>query len=120
MRYLLATLLGAVFLVTWPGYAAAHAFLDHSTPSADAALITPPKAVQLWFSRALEPAFSTVRVVDDKGKQVDDGKPVVSDDTPKLIQVALQPLSAGKYKVIWRIVALDGHKAIGEFAFTVK
>ncbi len=120
MRYMLATLLGAVFLVTWPGYAAAHAFLDHSTPSADAVLATPPKSVQLWFSRALEPAFSTVRVVDAEGKQVDDGKPVVSDDAPKLIQVALHPLATGKYKVIWRIVALDGHKAKGEFAFTVK
>jgi len=120
MRYLLATLLGAVFLAALPGYAAAHAFLDHSQPS-DGAVVTPaPASVQLWFSRALEPSFSTVRVEDQKGKQVDNGKPAVNNEDPKLLEVGLQPLAAGSYKVIWRIVALDGHKAKGEFTFSVK
>ena len=120
MRYLYTALLVAAGLVSWPGIAAAHAYLDHSTPSADAVLEKAPASVQLWFSRALEPSFSTVRVDDAHGKQMDDDKPVVSDEEPKLLKVGLQALTSGKYKVIWRIVALDGHKAKGEFVFTVK
>ena len=120
MRNLLATLLGAVFLAVLPGYAAAHAFLERSLPG-DGAVVTPaPASVQLWFSRAVEPSFSTVRVVDEKGKQVDNGKPAVNDKEPKLLEIGLQPLTAGTYKVSWRTVALDGHKAKGEFVFTVK
>jgi methionine-rich copper-binding protein CopC len=120
MRFILATLLGAVFLAALPGYAAAHAFLDHSQPGADAVLASPPASVQLWFSRAMEPSFSTVRVVDQNGKQVDNGKPAVNGKDPKLLEIGLQPLAAGTYKVIWRIVALDGHKAKGDFKFTVR
>jgi methionine-rich copper-binding protein CopC len=120
MRFLFNALLCTALLVTWPGYAAAHAYLDHSTPSSDAVVTTAPTSVRLWFSRALEPSFSSVHVVDEKGAQVDSGKSAVSDNEPKLIEVGLKPLKAGKYRVIWRIVALDGHKAKGEFAFTVK
>jgi methionine-rich copper-binding protein CopC len=120
MRYILGTLLVTVFFITLPGYAAAHAFLDHSSPSADAVVEKAPTSVRLWFSRALEPSFSTVRVVDAQGKHVDDGKPAVNDKESKLLEVGLQALTSGKYKVIWRIVALDGHKAKGELAFTLK
>jgi methionine-rich copper-binding protein CopC len=120
MRYLMTMLLGVVFLFVLPGYAAAHAYLDHSQPD-DGAVVTPaPAAVRLWFSRAIEPSFSTVRVVDQNGKQIDKGKPAVSGNDPKLLEIGLQPLAPGTYKVIWRIVALDGHKAVGEFSFTVK
>ncbi len=120
MRYMLETLMVAAIFSTLPGYAAAHAFLDHSSPGADAVVEKAPASVQLWFSRALEPSFSTVRVVDKSGKQVDKGDPVVNNKEPKLLEVNLEPLTPGKYKVIWRIVALDSHKAKGEFAFTVK
>ena len=119
MRYSVVMLLGAACLAA-SNFASAHAFLEHSMPAADAVLDTAPKSVQLWFSRALEPAFSKMRVVDGKGKQVDNGKPVVTDDEPKRISVDLQPLASGKYQVIWRITALDGHKALGKFAFTIK
>ena len=60
------------------------------------------------------------RPLDDQGVQVDDGKPTVNDDMPKLIQVGLTAVTGKKYKVIYRIVALDGHKVKGEFSFSVK
>ena len=120
MRYLLASLLNLALLAAFPTGAVAHAFLERSQPADGAALTTAPNTVKLWFSRAIEPSFSRVRVVDGEGKRMDDNKPVVSDDEPKLIQVGLKPLPAGKYKVIWLIVAYDGHKAKGEFAFSVK
>lgn len=120
MRYLFNALLCATLLTTLPGYAAAHAYLDHSTPSSGAVVATAPASVQLWFSKGLEPSFSNVHVIDENGTQVDSGTSAVSDNEPKRIEVGLKPLKAGKYRVIWRIVALDGHKAKGEFAFTVR
>lgn len=120
MSHIVATLFGFAFLMTLAGNASAHAFLDHSQPDADSVVTSPPASVQLWFSRALEPAFSKVRVLDQKGKQVDNGKPSVNDNDTKLLEVGVPQLRSGTYKVVWRIVALDGHKAKGEFAFTVK
>jgi len=121
MRYLLASLLSLTVMAALPNEATAHAYLDRAQPADGAVLVTAPTAVKLWFSRAIEPAFSSVRVVDEQGKQVDNGKPLVNDDAPKLIQVGLTALTAGKkYKVIYRIVALDGHKVKGAFSFSVK
>ena len=120
MRYLLASLLSLALVAAFARGAAAHAYLDHSQPADGAELATPPAVIKLWFSRAIEPSFSRVRVVNAKGKQVDDGKATVSDNEPKLIQLGLKSLPSGKYTVIWRIVALDGHKAKGEFSFSVK
>lgn len=119
-RYLFAILLGAGFLIAWPGYAAAHASLHHSQPSDGDVMATSPPSVQLVFTKPLEPSFSTVRVVDQQGKQVDNGKPAVTGSDAKQLEVGLPSLAAGTYKVIWKIVALDGHKAKGEFSFTVK
>ena len=121
MRYLLASLLSLVLVAAFATGAAAHAYLDHSQPADAAELATPPPTVvKLWFSRAIEPSFSKVRDVDAQGKQVDDGKATINDQEPKLIHLGLTPLASAKYRVIWRIVALDGHKAKGEFSFTVK
>jgi len=120
MRNLFAMIVGATLLISWSSYAAAHAALDHSQPSADAILASPPSSVQLWFTRPLEPSFSSARVTDQSGKQVDKGDSTVTEKESKLLTVHLQPLTSGTYKVAWRIVALDGHKSLGEFAFTIK
>ena len=120
MAHLRAPLLGLIALVCWPGFAAAHAFLEKSAPEDGAVLDRPPQKVELWFSRSIEPSFSTIRVINAKGKDVNDGKAAVGDDDAKLIAVDLKPLTSGTYKVIWRIVALDGHKAKGQYTFTVK
>ena len=68
MAYLRATLLGLMGLVIWPSLAAAHAALEKSVPSADAVLNQAPASVQLWFGEAVEPSFSTIRVVNSAGK----------------------------------------------------
>lgn len=120
MRNLFAIILGASFLMSWSGYADAHAGLERSQPGADATLEASPKSVQLWFTKAVEPSFSTVRVTDQGGNQVDTGNVAVSANDPKLLEVGVSPLIPGIYKVIWKIVALDGHKAKGEFSFSVK
>lgn len=121
MRHLLASLLLSLALLAgWSGHALAHAALSKAQPAKNAVVSPAPAAVQLWFSRNIEPSFSSVRVVDQDGKDVQQGKAAVNADDGKLLEVGLPPLTAGTYKVIWRIVAMDGHKAKGEYNFTVK
>ncbi len=118
-RCLLATFWSAVLLLGWSGYAAAHSNLHHSDPAANST-VTPPPVVQLWFNKPLEASFSKVSVVDGQGQAVDKGDGAVKGANAKLLEVSLPTLAAGTYKVLWSIVATDGHKGKGEYSFTVK
>ena len=51
--------------------AGAHAFLDHAVPLVGSTVRGSPGEVRVWFTEALEPAFSSLRVVDQNGAQVD-------------------------------------------------
>ena len=99
--------------------ALAHAYMDRTVPEADTTVHGSPAEVQLWFSHALEPAFSTVRVVDAGGKQVDRKDKRVDAAEAKLLKVSLPPLAPGPYRVIWRVLSADGHVTRGEFRFEV-
>jgi methionine-rich copper-binding protein CopC len=97
----------------------AHAYLDRAVPEAGSIVRGTPAEVKLWFSHALEPAFSTVRVADKAGKQVDRKDKQVDARETTLLKVSLPPLPPGSYRVIWRVLSADGHVTRGEFAFEV-
>lgn len=120
-RLFVATVLIANFLSVACGTELidAHVFLDHSEPRVGASLAAPP-GVRIWFSGALEPAFSTLRVQDAAGKRVDNGDARVNPSDGTLLEISVPPLPPGTYRVIWSVVAKDGHKAEGDFTFTVK
>lgn len=98
----------------------AHAFLDHADPRVGSEVDRAPSRVTLWFSQALEPAFSSVKVLDASGKEVDrgGGKPDPSD--PAVMRVAVPPLAPGKYRVVWRVLSADTHVTKGDFTFEVR
>jgi copper resistance protein C len=50
--------------------AQAHAMLDHAQPRVGSMVHGSPPEVKLWFTEPLEPAFSTVHVVDAQGRSV--------------------------------------------------
>ena len=97
----------------------AHTLLDRSVPAADSVVHGPPAEVKLWFSQALEPAFSTLRVVDKNAKQVDQKDKRVDAGDATLLRVSLHPLAPGTYRVIWRVLSADGHVSKGDFTFGV-
>jgi copper resistance protein C len=78
-----------------------------------------PAEVRIWFTEALEPAFSTLRVVDQAGTQVDQGNKAVDPGDRTLLKVSLRPLTPGSYKVIWRVLSVDSHTTEGSFSFSV-
>jgi methionine-rich copper-binding protein CopC len=99
--------------------ASAHAFLDHAAPSVGSTLREPPSVVRIWFSEAVEPAFSTIEVLNAAGQRVDQGVVSVDPNDPAILGVALKPLPPGTYKVNWHVVSVDTHPTDGSFSFTI-
>jgi methionine-rich copper-binding protein CopC len=105
--------------MTFVSLAGAHAFLDHATPAVGSAVRASPAQVKLWFTQRLEPAFSTARVSDRSGKQIDKGDPQVDPADATLLRVSLPQLAPGTYRVTWRVLSVDTHVTEGDFTFDV-
>jgi methionine-rich copper-binding protein CopC len=96
-----------------------HAFLDRAEPRVGSTVKSPPSQVRVWFSQDLEPAFSTVEVVNERGDRVDEGPAKADAANPVLLQVPLKPLRPGTYRVKWRVLSVDTHVTEGDFTFRV-
>ncbi len=110
-------------LVAWVlgvGLALGHSGLQRAEPPVESKLNRPPSEVRLYFTERLEPAYSTVRVKDDHGAQVDRQDAHVDPSNPLLLRATLQPLEHGAYTVNWRVLSVDGHVTEGRFTFQVK
>lgn len=110
---LAALLLGA-------GVASGHAFLDHAEPRVGSTVKAAPAQVRVWFTQDLEPAFSTLEVVNQAGDRVDRGAAKVDAASPALLQVPLKRLGPGTYRVKWRVLSVDTHVTEGDFTFRVE
>ena len=110
--------LAAALLIT-AQLAVAHALPKQQSPAPDSA-VEAPHEVAIDFSEGLEPAFSTLVVVDAAGKQVNSAKSAVDASNKKHMSVALGDLKTGTYQVEWTAVADDGHRTQGHYLFNVK
>ena len=102
------------------GKAGAHAFLDHADPRVGATLAASVEHVRIWFDSALEPAFSKITVQDAAGKVVDRRDARVNPSDATLLEVGVPRLPPGTYRVIWSVVARDGHRTTGDYMFVIK
>jgi len=121
-RFLLIGVPLAVCLtLLFPAIASAHAILLRSDPAKDSVLSIAPQQVRMWFSEDLNPAFSTVVVVNGENKRVDKQDAHVSPNDPTEMDLSLQSnLPPAVYIVIWRTdSAADGHILRGSFIFSV-
>jgi hypothetical protein len=110
---------GTLFVAGATG-AQAHAFLDHADPAVGSTLSAPPHQVRIWFTEALEPAFSTIAVTDASGRTVGQAKAALDAHDARLLALALPALAPGTYRVSWRVVSVDTHPTEGDFTFTIK
>jgi hypothetical protein len=111
---------GLILLSLWCGILWAHTLPVRSEPGAGAVLKDPPVGVRIWFDNVLDPAFSTIIVQNVAGQKVDKGDSRVNHADPTLLEVSLPSLRPGTYRVIWSVVATDGHRTTGDYSFTVK
>ena len=79
----------------------------------------PPREVRLWFTEAVEPAFSAVTVTNAAGDRVNVGKLAIDSHDPQELHVRVKPLASGVYQVQWRVISVDTHRTRGNFSFTV-
>src|SRR5947209_15778093 len=120
-RFLVAVLFAACLALVLPGISEAHAILLRSDPAKDAVLRVAPDQVRMWFSEALNPAFSTAVVVNGANQRVDNRDAQVAPGDTSEMDVTLQPnLPPAVYVVVWRTDSNDdGHVLTGSFLFTV-
>ena len=105
--------------LTLASVAGAHAFLDHAAPAVGSTVRGPLAQVRVWFTQRLEPAFSTVRVLDRSGKQIDNSDARLDPADATMLLVSLPKLAPGTYTVVWRVLSLDTHVSEGDFTFDV-
>jgi hypothetical protein len=96
--------------------AQAHAFLDHASPLVGSTVASAPHEVALTFTQNLEPAFSSVEVMDGSGARIDQGNAAISGNT---MRIGLKTVGSGTYRVRWHALSVDTHTTEGSFTFHV-
>jgi copper transport protein len=112
----LTTILGAVLaaLLLVPALADAHASLTGSTPASGAVLDRAPRQVEFTFSEHVEGSFGALRVIDDRGRRVDDGKVGRPGGRSDALTVGVRPGTGnGAYAATYRVISADGHPVSG-------
>ncbi len=109
----------ALCLLSLTSTAAAHGALRRTDPRGGSTVKSASSQVRLEFTGAIEPAYSRVQVLDGGGRRVDLGDNRVDPDNRTLLRVSLPALPAGRYKVAWRVLSVDGHVTEGDFTFRV-
>jgi methionine-rich copper-binding protein CopC len=114
MRYIaIVTVLSTFFLGS--AGARAHAFLDYANPRVGSTVASSPGQITLHFTQRLEPKFSRAEVRNAAGARVDQGASVSGN----VMRVNVKALSAGTYRVHWRVLSVDTHTTEGNFSFHV-
>lgn len=96
----------------------AHAVLMESTPTANATVSGSSVTISLRFNVRIDGGRSRVRLGSSDGTSV--SLPLTTDSAPDRLQSKAVGLKPGTYKLIWQVLASDGHMTRGEIPFTVQ
>ncbi|MEO8880332.1 MAG: copper resistance protein CopC [Gemmatimonadaceae bacterium] len=119
-RHRLACFAACAAILAVPGLLWAHAHLVKSDPSANAKLATPPTAIRLWFSEAPELALTQVMLLAPDRAHIPLDSVTKDPQSSMAVRVSIpERLAPGRYTVVWRTAAADGHPSGGRIAFTV-
>jgi methionine-rich copper-binding protein CopC len=99
--------------------AQAHAHLDHAVPAVASTVRIAPDKIELSFNEAVEPAFSSVEVIDQAGGHIELGKLMPGLDDTKTLRIAIKMTEPGVYWVLWQVLSVDTHRSTGNFTFTL-
>ncbi|MGV9337165.1 copper resistance CopC/CopD family protein [Streptomyces sp. NPDC003688] len=116
----LVLLLLAVTAVLFAGAApaSAHAALTGSDPAQGVVVDKAPTQVSLTFSEQVAMGDDSVRVLDPKGKPVQQGKPDNVSGTTYAVQLK-DGLAKGTYTVTYQVVSADSHPVAGAYTFSI-
>ncbi|TDT28566.1 copper transport protein [Streptomyces sp. BK208] len=114
----LLLLAAACALLAGAGPVSAHAALTGSDPREGAVVDRAPAQVSLTFSESVSMDDDSLRVLDPKGKRVDDGKPAGTGGTTYSVKLHAG-LPDGTYTVSYQVVSADSHPIAGAYTFSV-
>ena len=96
----------------------AHAILMDSTPKANATVKGPDVSITLRYNVRIDGGRSRVQLEQPDGTAVP--LTLAKQGTPDVLQTKAAGLKPGTYKLIWNVLASDGHMSKGEVPFTVQ
>ena len=100
-------------------FVSAHPFTDETIPNLSSNAPTGVSEVIVFFSEPVEIEFSTIKVLDNNGNQIDNKDTNYYEDEKSLI-VTTSPLEDGVYTVTTKVLSkVDGHLVPGAFLFAV-
>jgi methionine-rich copper-binding protein CopC len=112
----LALIVTGVVLGAGPS-AAAHTSLKGSNPKDGTSLSEAPDQIQLDFTEPIRTQLTRVSVRGPGDQRFEAGG---AQSTATQVTQPLHPLgAAGKYEILFRVVALDGHPLVGTVRFTL-
>ncbi|MEV2210599.1 copper resistance protein CopC [Streptomyces sp. NPDC050997] len=119
VRTLVLLLLAAAgLLLATAAPASAHAALTGSDPQQGVVVDKAPTQVSLTFSEQVSLSADSLRVLDPKGKPVQNGKPSNVSGTTYAVQLH-SGLPDGTYTVTYQVVSADSHPVSGAYTFSV-
>ncbi|MET7734844.1 copper resistance protein CopC [Streptomyces sp. NPDC005402] len=119
VRTLVLLLLAACgLLLTTAGPASAHAALTGSDPQQGVVVDKAPDQVSLTFSEKVALSNDSLRVLDPKGKAVQQGKPFEAGGTTYGVKLH-SGLPDGTYTVTYQVVSADSHPVAGAYTFSI-
>ena len=100
-------------------FVSAHPFTDETIPNLSSNAPTGVSEVIVYFSEPVELNFSTLKVLDNNGNQIDNKDTDYYQDEKSLI-ITTSPLEDGVYTVTTKVLSkVDGHLVPGAFLFAV-
>ncbi|MER5941268.1 copper resistance protein CopC [Streptomyces sp. NPDC001928] len=119
VRTLVLLLLAATgLLFAGAGPVSAHAALTGSDPQQGAVVAKAPTQVSLTFSEKVALSDDSLRVLDPKGKRVDQGDPAGAGGTTYAVKLH-GGLPDGTYTVTYQVVSEDSHPVAGAYTFSI-
>ncbi|MFD5295657.1 copper resistance CopC/CopD family protein [Streptomyces mutabilis] len=114
----LLLLAAACALLAAAGPASAHAALTGSDPQQGAVVDKAPAQVSLTFSESVSMDDDSLRILDPKGKRVDEGRPSGTGGTTYTVKLHAG-LPDGTYTVTYQVVSADSHPVAGAYTFSI-
>ena len=95
----------------------AHAILKDSTPKANSTVKGPDVAITVRFNVRIDGGRSRLHLVAPNGTS--SPLTIATQSSPDTLQGEAKGLRPGAYKLLWNVLASDGHMSKGEIPFTV-
>ncbi|MFF3938718.1 copper resistance CopC/CopD family protein [Streptomyces phaeofaciens] len=116
--FVLLLLAVAGALLAGAGPASAHAALTGSDPAQGVVVDKAPTQVTLTFSETVSLNDDSLRVLDPKGAQVDEGSPSHVSGASYAVRLH-SGLPDGTYTVTYQVVSADSHPVAGAYTFSI-